>query len=141
RYAQSLKEARQHCVELGRQADPQLIAPRGWRYAELRQKVTQLEGCSRQMAHFRADARWVRLGVQFAKMLQLIQRLFIGQKWLEFRRLGEVFGLHMRNCEELATGKTGRLASQGPILPQRASDWIIVPNWKSPFQPRGSVIQ
>lgn len=135
KYRQSLKEARDQCVELGRHADPAIIAPRGWRYTKLKKAVTELEGCCRQMSHWRADARWVRLGIQFGKMLQLIQRMFVGQRWLEFRRLIEVLDLHMRHCEELATGKTGRVERQGAILPSRPSDWIITPNWRMPVRP------
>lgn len=135
KYKQSLKEARDQCDHLWRQADPALISPRGWRYARLKKAVTELEGCSRQMSHYRADARWLKLGIQFAKMLQVIQRLFVGQKWLKFRDLLEVFDLHMRNCDELATNKTGRLASRGPIIPARPADFLVLPDWKAPMPP------
>lgn len=129
RHAQSLKEARDCCQWLNAQQDDTNHAPRGARYVALRKALDQLEGSARQMAHFRGDARWIRLGTVYARAMQMAQRKYIGQNWGFFGQMIAIFDKGMHSLDELANRKT---EVRGTILPQRPSDWIIMPEWK-PF--------
>ena len=126
RHVQSLKEALDHARWLGGQQDECLAAPRGGHYVRLRRALSELEGSARQMAHFRADARWIRLGTVYAKTMQVAQRKYIGQHWKSFQMMCQIFENGLRTCDELAHRKTEKL---GAILPSRPSDWIIMPDW------------
>lgn len=129
RHQQSLKEARDHCLWLSSQQDQCNAAPRGGRYVRLRRALNELEGSARQMAHWRGDARWIKLGTMYARAMQIAQVKYIGQNWKAFGQMVGLFDRGLRTLDELATRKTGTL---GPILPSRPSDWIILPDWK-PF--------
>lgn len=129
RHAQSLGEAHRACQELGRNADPNHLAPRGREYAALKKALSDLEGSCRQLAYFRDDARWLKLGIFYAKITRQTQHKFVGQRWAFFNSLMEVFQLGHRRLDELRTNKTG---VRGPVLPQRASEWLIMPDHKIP---------
>lgn len=124
RHKQALGEAHRACQRLGRNADTDYLAPRGNDYGDLKEALTLLEGSTRQMAHFRADARWLRLGVVYAKAMRIAQVKFVSQKWNAFNDLKELFDIGHRRLEELQV-KTG---TRGPILPQRASEWLVMPD-------------
>lgn len=126
RHIQSLKEALDHSTWLGGQQDECMAAPRGGHYVRLRRALSELEGSARQMAHFRADARWVRLGTVYAKAMRVAQAKYIGQNWKAFWMMRQIFENGLRTCDELAHRKT---ETRGPILPSNPSDWIILPDW------------
>ncbi len=127
RHVQSLREAKDHCLWLAAQQADGMTAPRGGRYVRLRKALDQLEGSCRQMAHFRGDARWIRLGVVYGRAMPLAQAKYIGQNWKAFGAMVAIFDKGLRSVDELATRKTGTM---GAILPSRASDWLIFPEWK-----------
>ena len=112
------------CQRLGSQLDPEKAEPRGWQYAALRDHIGKLEGCCRQMAAFREDARWIRLGVQCAKMRRSAQRHFIAQRWKAFTEMMPFFEAGVRSGAALAEQRT---SVRGPILPKNASSWLVLP--------------
>lgn len=124
RHLQSLKEAKNECLWLSQNADPEKIAPRARRYRALQQSLKELEGCCRQMAQFRADGRWIRLGVFYAKVMRTVTKAYDFQNWLQFKEIAKVFDLGIVRENELATAKTGTL---GPILPHNPSSWLVLP--------------
>lgn len=128
RHKQALGEAHRACQRLGRNADTDYLAPRGNDYGDLKEALTLLEGSTRQMAHFRADARWLRLGVVYAKAMRIAQVKFVSQKWNAFNELKGLFELGHRRIEELQT----RTGTTGPILPQNPSSWLTMPDVKLP---------
>jgi hypothetical protein len=134
RHKQALGEAHSACQELGRNADPLYLAPRGKHYIALRQAIEHLEGSARQMAHFRGDARWTKLGFLYARLLQSIQPLYVRTRWAEFGKMAAFFGPDgQRRLDELQTRKTGK---SGLILPDPGRmDWLILPDAK-PAIPR-----
>lgn len=129
RHTQSLHEARQACQFLARQADPELLAPRGRHYQALKEALALLEGTCRQMAAFRDDARWLRLGMVYAKAMRLAQVKFVGQRWAAFGTMMGVFDNGLRNMTDLKDQRTGR---RGMILPSRPSDWLVMPDFVVP---------
>ncbi len=133
RHRQSLFEARDHCLWLATQQRDDFAAPRGARYTKLRKNLKELEGSARQMAHFRGDARWIRLGTVYAKAMPIAQRNYIAQKWKTFGELVQIFEKGIRSCDEIANKKTG---VSGLILPNRPADWLVMPDW----QPYGGVL-
>lgn len=124
KHEQCLKEGADACAWLGRRADPEQMFPAGPHYRKLRTAIRELEGTSRQMAQWRADARWVRLGVFWAKVLRTARKEFARHGWSELGRLRAAFEKGSHAMQELRDAKTGTL---GPILPQRASNWLILP--------------
>ena len=112
------------CQRLGSQLDPEKAEPRGWQYAALRDHIGLLEGTCRQMAAFREDARWIRLGIQYAKLRRSAQKHFIAQRWKAFTQMMPIFEAGLRSVADLAEAKTG---ARGPILPKNASSWLVLP--------------
>lgn len=133
RHKQALGEAHRACQRLGKNADTDYLAPRGHDFQELKRALTRLEGSARQMAHLRSDARWIKLGVLYAKVMRTAQVKFVGQRWNAFNDLMEIFTTGSRRLEELQA-KTG---TTGPILPKRASDWLILPDYSPSVRPAG----
>lgn len=131
RHQQALGEARRACQHLGRNADPEYLAPRGAHYAHLTRSLKALEGSCRQMAHFRSDARWLRLGIHYARQMRTVQAKFVGQQWAWFNEFKALFELGERRLAELRDAKTG---VSGAILPKRASEWLILPD-TTPVRP------
>jgi len=125
RHAQSLKEGRDACQWLARNADPEQAAPRGRHYRHLRTALQELEGTCRQMSMYRADARWTKLGIVYAKAMRIARKKMVKSDWLGFRELTKLFDIGLRHMEELSTAKTG---IPGMILPKRPSDWLILPD-------------
>lgn len=134
RHQQALGEAHRACQRLGKNADPTHLAPRGHDYGNLKRALDALEGSSRQMAHFRADARWLKLGVLYAKTRRGAQRAFVAQRWAWFGALMPLFVNGQRSMVDLKDMKTGR-ASSSPILPSRPSDWLVMPDHQVPMPP------
>lgn len=133
RHRQSLGEAHRACQRLGKNADPTYLAPRGHDYGNLKRALDTLEGSARQMAHFRADARWLKLGMLYAKARRAAQAKFVGQRWDYFGELMKLFELGHRRLEELQA----RTGTHGPILPSRPSEWLHLPDHKVPWPNRG----
>jgi hypothetical protein len=128
KFQQSLKEGRDACQWLAKNADPEWLAPRGRHYRLLKTALSELEGCARQMSAFRDDARWLPLGILYgAKTSRLAQKYFTYLQWSKFGELAKVFDLGLAKMQELQA-KTGRA---GPILPKR-TDWLILPNHNIP---------
>ena len=134
RHAQSLREAHGACQKLGLNADPTYIAPRGHLYAELKRALEHLEGSCRQLAAFRSDARWIKLGIVYAKTTRAAQKAMVGQRWLWFRDLMPLFENGMRRMDELRNMRTGRLSSDA-ILPANPSSWLNLPDHKPALRP------
>lgn len=135
RHKQALGEARRACQQLGRNADPLYLAPRGRHYTELKKALALLEGSARQMAHWRDDGRWLRLGIVYAKAMRGAQQKFVGQRWAWFGELQALFVLGERRLDEL-NQRTGTL---GAILPQRASEWLVLPDSRPALRRPGSL--
>lgn len=126
RYRQSLGEAAQASKNLARNADPERAPPRGRDYAILKRSLTTLEGCCRQMGTWRGDARWIRLGALYAKILLQTQPKFVLQRWAWFGALPAHFEHGLAALKDLKDRRTGLLSST-PILPNRASEWLAMP--------------
>lgn len=131
RHRQSLGEANRACQMLGRFADKDLIGLKGGHYGELKRALDSLEGSARQLGTLRGDARWIRLGAVYGRTRIVIQRMFGRQQWAKFGELRSLFELGERRLEEL-DAKTGTL---GPILPKRASEWLIMPEVRPLVRP------
>ena len=137
RHKQALSEAKIACERLSRNADPEYIRPRGEWYAALRSALMALEGSCRQLAHFRGDGRWLRLGILYGKEMRYCQAKFVGQRWGWFGQRVQLYVLGQRSIDEL-DAKTGRI---GPILPSRPSDWLVLPNHTPTLAGPGRMIQ
>lgn len=124
-HAQALKEARDICLKLARNADPELIAPRGALYGQLRDALGRIEGSARQMCHWREDARWIKAGIFWAKTRRVCQVLFVGQRWADFQGIAKVCERGLVSRDELRDTRTG---VRGPVLPKRPSSWLIMPD-------------
>lgn len=136
KHQQSLGEADRACQELGRNADLEYFAPRGVHYRALTTAIKELEGTCRQMAAMRDDARWLRLGITYGKMLNLVQHKYGNHQWNFFNELRKFFVEQgVRNLAELKENRTARV---GPILPHRASQWLQMPANK-PFLRGGPI--
>lgn len=132
RCKQALGEARRECQWLVTQVDYDNASPRGGHYTALKKAIELAEGSARQMAQFRADARWVKFGSTIARALPTIQHHYVAMRWSAFGTLALVFEKHLSSFEELRAVKTGRV---GVILPARPSDFLIMPDWKAPVRP------
>jgi hypothetical protein len=133
RHLQALGEAHRACHNLGRNADIDILKPRGQDYGELKEALEALEGSARQMSHFRSDARWVRLGILYAKVMRTAQASFVAatidyRRWNDFNRLMPLFANGKRHLQDLQA-RTGTL---GPILPQNPSSWLVLPDLRIP---------
>ncbi len=84
------------------------------------------------MAHFREDARWLRLGVLYAKAMRAAQKHYIQMNWKAFSMMMALFEQGQRHLDDLDR-RTGKI---GSILPQRPSDWLILPDHKVPTRQR-----
>ena len=136
KHKQSLGEGRDACQWLGRNADPEYLAPRGRHYGNLKRALNALEGTCRQLAAFRADTRWTKLGFLYARAMRVAQAKFVRQDWMAFNQMQQLFENGLRRMDELQNAKTGKL---GPILPKR-TDWMVLPDLQppqSPWTPQG----
>lgn len=131
KHRSALGEAHRACQLLGQNAGEGVLKPRGHDFHMLKTALDELEGSARQIAHFRTDARWLRLGILYAKTLKQCQARFVGQRWKFFHDLMPLFVDGAARLEQLQA-RTGVL---GPILPQRASEWLIMPDYKPPRPP------
>ncbi len=136
RHKQALSEARQACQYLGKNANPEYVALRGPHYKKLKEALDLLEGSARQLAAYRGDARWLRIGIHYAKVMRFAQRKFVRQAWLDFERLMPMFENGLRHMEDLATRKTG---TTGLILPNNPSSWLILPDHMGATRGPGTV--
>lgn len=138
RHSDALGDADRACQHLGRNADPTYLAPRGHDYGNLKRALKALEGSARQMAHFRADTRWVKLGIVYARAQTQCQHKFVGQRWAYFNELRKLFELGQRRMAALRDSKTG---TRGPILPTKDTSWLILDDYATPRPPpwRGAV--
>lgn len=135
-HIQALKDAKGACEMLGKNADPNYIFPRGHLYGNLRRALQALEGSARQMSHFRGDARWLKLGIYYAKVMRAAQTAFVQMKWLEFSKMRLIFDKGLRAMDDLRHRKTGRA---GVILPTQPTDWLILPDHRVPRPYRGPI--
>lgn len=126
KHEQSLGEARRACQHLGRSADPEIIVVRGPHYRALKLALEELEGSARQMATYRSDARWLRLGILYGGTLIMVKNQWGRRNWPFFGKLTALFVNGLKHLDDLRNRRTGVLASK-PILPQNASSWLHVP--------------
>ena len=112
-----LKSAASDCADLA------VVPGRGPVYKRFRDTLKLIEGCCRQMAHYREDCRWLPLGMQIEEAHKR------SLKWLRsyvrsdqhndahplFLRLAEHLRTFLKLVEDLETKATGRL---GLILPR-----------------------
>lgn len=141
RHKQALSDARGECDWLAAQErskwEKGTARPRGRHYMNLRDALNKLEGSCRQMAHWRGDARWLKLATIYQRAMPMCQRWYMAQKWLQFGQLAEVFESGQARMAYLRDGRTGALSSR-PILPEPGNmDWARLPDWKPAWQPRG----
>jgi hypothetical protein len=130
KHEQCLREAKEACVQLAKNADPEYLFPRGHLYGNLKRALTQLEGTCRQMAAFRDDTRWLQLGFVYARAIRQVQVKFNDQKWLYFRELIALFENGLKRMDDLANRKTGK---SGIIMPA-TYNWLMLPDHKTPQQ-------
>ncbi len=140
RHRQSLQEAHAECKWLTAQErskwERSAARPRGEHYVKLREALNRLEGSCRQMMYWRADARWLKLANLYARAMPMCQRWYLAQKWLAFDTLAPLFEAGMARMNYLAEMRTGVLSST-PILPEPGNmDFVRLPDWKPPWQPR-----
>lgn len=138
RHTQALGEAHRACQRLGKNADPEYLAPRGHDYGNLKRALSALEGSARQAAHHRADARWLKLGIIYARVARASQAKFVGQRWNWYNQIMPIFERGLRSMDELKNMKTGR-SSNSPIIPARASEWLVLPNHVPATRPPGRI--
>lgn len=116
----SLRQAREACDALKMNAVERRHG--NAQYARLSRAFKHAEGACRQMAHWRGDARWLRLGVTYGRMLEPCRRLYLKGKWKAFHEIARTIESHIREVDDLATRKTERAGTL--ILPKRPSDWL-----------------
>lgn len=136
RHVSALKEAKDACQELGRNADPDYIAVRGPHYRKLREALNLVEGTCRQLCAFRDDTRWLPLGIHYAKVMRLVQRKFVEQKWSHFRKLAPMFDIGLRQMQDLKDRRTGR---RGSILIENPAPLLWMPDHKPALRGPGTV--
>lgn len=130
-HQQALGEAREACQMLGRNADPEYINLRGNWYAKLKKALDMLEGSARQIGNLRSDARWLRFGIHYARIRIGAQAKYGAHQWAWFTQLIKVLEVDLRTLQELSQRRTGVNSSQ-PILPQNASHWLQMPEYRAP---------
>lgn len=123
RHRQSLGEAHRACQNLAKFADPTIIGLKAPDYLNLKAALDALIGSSRQLGTLRGDARWIRYGHVYNQARIMVQGYFADKKWMTFGKMTALFELGHRRLDELDM-KTGVI---GPILPQRSSEWLIMP--------------
>lgn len=108
----SCREAAEHCEALAVQVN----RIKGQRYVKLREQLKLIEGCCRQAAMWRDDARWLQFG-QFAVVCH--------QKcgdWLRFKTRGPMFAKLAENMRAMQKGaeqmRDAATGVRGPILPE-----------------------
>lgn len=140
RHDQALGEAHRACQHLGRHADKDFVGLRGGDYVALKAALEVLEGSARQLAHYRSDARWLRLGTVYAKLLRASHTSFLLERWKDFTAMMGMFDRGRQSLDELANRRTGRTMKQGPILPSIGNtDWLRMPDY-APAWPRPRVL-
>jgi hypothetical protein len=132
RHVLALKDASEACRILHSNADPERATLRGPLYRKLKNALTALEGSCRQMAAFRSDTRWTKLGFVYARAMRAAQANMTAHNWLAFGELRKLFENGLVSMTDLKDRKTGKT---GTILPQR-TDWLILPDHKPYRTPR-----
>lgn len=109
----SLRSAADLCGKLA------TVPAQGPNYRKIIEELKLIEGCCRQVGHFREDMRWMKLGWEMSRFHARIgdcirshaaRDIFLSMKTKILDALTE--------CELLRTVKTGR---RGPILPRVAA--------------------
>lgn len=91
------------------------LGPLGGSWMEISRELDAIEGCARQLAHYRGDARWLRLVPLYVKAKEAGRTLYMLNRWSDFRRYAMIFAQGLARMDDLATRPTGQL---GPILPK-----------------------
>ena len=134
RHMQALGEADGACQRLKRNADEEYLALRSPDYMRLQDSLKLLEGTCRQMAHWRADARWIKLGFVYARAMRASSQRFGRSDWLWF---GELRALFLMGHRRLGALKDNRTGAFGPLLPQAGQmDFLQMPDVGPPPGPR-----
>ncbi len=127
KHIQSLKEGEDACKRLFINVDPEKAAPRGVLYGRLRRSLQELEGTCRQMAAWRDDVRWTKLGFVYARAMRVAQAEMTAHNWAAFGELSKLFQIGLVRMDELKNRKTGKI---GPILPTGPVTWTQIPDIK-----------
>jgi hypothetical protein len=137
RHRQSLSEGREACRQLARFADPELLELKGGHYKVVKDSLDKLIGTCRQLASLRSDTRWTRLSAVYSRARIAVQNMYAAGSWWEFGKLASLFELGERRLAELdmKTGVVGRA-----ILPQRASEWLVMPPLRPLIRPVGRTL-
>ncbi len=69
----------------------------------------------RQMAHWRGDARWLRLAPLYVRAKETGRMLYLLNRWGDFRQFGLIFAQGLAQMQRLVERPTGQ---SGPILPK-----------------------
>ena len=139
RHIYALKDAHEACRRLGLNADPDHLERRGRWYTELKAAAEILEGSCRQLAHWRSDARWLKLGIIYGRIARDMQPKYVGQRWAWFNKLLPLFAHGMASMQQLKDMRTG-MPSSTPILPNRASEWLSLPAFTPLTKPPGITV-
>ena len=106
----NVRQAAEHCEDLA------VLPQFGPTYRAMREELSLIEGCCRQMAAWRGDARWLPLGLwaeECHKRSQHWLRYHFPRKL--FLKLGENLRALQRGMELVEQKATGKL---GPIVPK-----------------------
>ena len=127
----NFKLAAEHCDDLAK------LPRKGPTYRKLREELKLLEGACRQAAHWRGDARWLRIGLY---MEEVHKR---AGNWLRackhqgtlhplFTKLAENMREGQKAAERLRTARTGRvgliLPKPGRPIERRTPGGLILPS-------------
>ena len=133
KFIECARSAKEACLLMARNADPEKIAPRGHLYATIRSALLAMEGCCRQLNYNREDTRWIRLGILCARAQRTCHGMRIKEQWLGFNQLAQWLENHIVRMEDLLNRKTGRV---GAILPTLPTDWLRLPDLQVGTPPR-----
>lgn len=121
-------------------------------YDRFRKELELVEGACRQAAAWRADARWLVLGMQMAQCHSRagnwlrgavgsdgVRRKFPdGVRQPLFSRLAEILREALVNVDRTKTARTGIL---GPILPKPPASYTLpAPHGPAPVAPQGGLL-
>jgi len=133
--SENFRLAAEYCEDLAR------LPKKGPTYIKLRQSLKLLEGACRQAAHWREDARWLKIGMDMAHVHEKAGGWLRGYTDREgrhisiapgqmnplFKKLAESLRSSHAGVERLRTMKTNKV---GAILPVSARRPVVTSGYK-----------